>query len=176
MIDTKKGDIQTVAWSPDGTRLLTANRGSGEVCIWERDGTPGPVFADHTDVLKCAFWGPDGRRVASVNDCGKLRIWDVETGDKTGIFVGQRNILWVAWNPGGETIATSSDDGLQILDVSGGAIARLTNGFAVRKARLSPDGQKLAANIGAGEEFHMLLCNADGTQPQILDRCPRIPA
>ncbi|TWU08791.1 Serine/threonine-protein kinase PknB [Symmachiella macrocystis] len=180
VIDTKKGAVSTVAWSPDGKRLLTANRGSGEVCVWKRDGTPGPVFAGHTAGPMCAAWSPDGQRVASVAHDGKRRIWDVDTGAKTEIDVGQVEmsalpIDWVAWRPGSKSIATFSNDGFHVWDASGGVIAQFAILARLRAARLSPDGQKLAANIGHADEFYMLLCNSDGTQSQSLDRLHEYP-
>ena len=180
VIDTKKGAVATVTWSPDGKRLLTANRGSGEVCVWEPNGTLGPVFAGHTSGPNCAAWSPEGRHAASVANDGKLRIWDVDSGVKTVIDVDQEevndvNIDWVAWSPGGESIVTCSDDGFHVWDASGGAIAQLTRSGGVRAARLSPDGQKLAVNIGHSNEFYMLVCNSDGTLPQSLDRLHEYP-
>ncbi len=175
VINVNKGYIHTVAWSPDGRRLLAANSGSRKVCIWNRDGTPGPVFAGHASGPRYAAWSPDGRRVASVAHERTLYIWDVESGVKTVTDVHQGSSGWVAWSPGGESIATFSAGGFHIWDASGQVISQIANCLPIRKIRLSPDGQKLAANIGTGEEFHVLLCNFDGTQPQILDHVHDYP-
>ena len=73
-----RGDVYTVLYSPDGTRLATCGK-DGTVRLWNaRDGKPLAVFAGHAkekEVNALAFT-PDGSKLASVSDDGLLFLWD----------------------------------------------------------------------------------------------------
>jgi WD40 repeat protein len=73
-----------VAWSPDGTRVLTGSD-DGSARIW--DAATGKVLhhmAGHHHEVNSVAWSPDGTRVLTGSDDGSARIWDAATGEESG--------------------------------------------------------------------------------------------
>jgi len=70
-------NMWSVAWSPDGKRLV-AGGFDGIVRIWNSvTGTliENPLIYGHQSEVYCVAWSPDGKRLASAgNDCA-IRIW-----------------------------------------------------------------------------------------------------
>ncbi|GHU33806.1 hypothetical protein AGMMS50256_26420 [Betaproteobacteria bacterium] len=90
-------DANSCAWSPDGTRLLSGNRGGG-LQVWDAlTGEKRLEMASGDWVRSCA-WSPDGTRLLSGNRGGKLQVWDALTGERPReFFLSGRSEL--AWEP-----------------------------------------------------------------------------
>ncbi|MCJ7536294.1 MAG: protein kinase, partial [Anaerolineales bacterium] len=135
--------LWSVAWSPDGNRILTAGA-DGVARIWEL-GTPGqsqPI--EHLSPLSTASWSPDGRYILSASTL-IAQIWDAETNQEVQRFDEHSYpINTAAWEPNGERVFTGDSlgtaiiwnaaTGEQILTLPGHAQAILT-------ADWSPDGK-----------------------------------
>lgn len=68
--------IESVAWSPDSTRLATGSR-EKEVCVWEvASGKLRARFAGHDAVVHSLAWSPDGKRLASAAPDHTVHLWD----------------------------------------------------------------------------------------------------
>lgn len=78
-------------------------------------------------ILALAF-SPDGSRIAVAGAAGEVRLYDTETGSKTGALTGHKaGIYTVAFSPDGKQIATAGFDGtVRIYDP---AAARLVREF-----------------------------------------------
>ncbi len=157
---TKPGDAfgtQRLAFSKDGTRLAIAD--SNFIKIW--DVTSGDLISTLTghehDVWAVAF-SPDGRRLASggFND-GRVRIWDISTGEALILEGHTAAIEGLAFHPNGEWLATASDDfTMKIWDTATGELLRDVADFQdiVASVAFSPDGTRLAA-ASAGVEIRV---------------------
>jgi WD40 repeat protein len=67
--------------SPDGRRLVTAERHHGaQVRDGATDKPLGPLLRHGSSVLQAAF-SPDGRRLVTASDDNTARIWDPATGE-----------------------------------------------------------------------------------------------
>jgi Tol biopolymer transport system component len=72
--------ITSLAFSPDGKRLVAGTWESG-IKIWEvQSGGELKTLTGHTGWINAAAWSPDGRRILSGSDDATARLWDPETG------------------------------------------------------------------------------------------------
>lgn len=79
--------LSCVAFSPDGSRVVTGNAGgAGSLRLW--DAATGRVliaaFDGHTNRVSGVAFMPDGRRIVSASTDGTLRLWDAATGQQIG--------------------------------------------------------------------------------------------
>ncbi|MGH3875118.1 MAG: NACHT domain-containing protein, partial [Pseudonocardiaceae bacterium] len=74
------GTVLSVAYSPDGTRLLTGGD-DASVRIWDATtGTPIHHLTGHTGAVWSVAYSPDGTRLLTGSDDASVRIWDATTG------------------------------------------------------------------------------------------------
>ncbi|MCZ6598515.1 MAG: serine/threonine protein kinase [Planctomycetota bacterium] len=146
------GDVNGVAFSPDGTRVATASDDGG-VRIWDaRTGEELALLEGHLEEVKCVDFLPDGRVVTGSVD-GTLRVWDAETGARLLVLEGHSaslNALDVS--PDGSLLASSSVDGtVRLWSVEG---AEETHVLAIRDVpqavAFAPDGKRLATGAAGG--------------------------
>ncbi|MBN1563974.1 MAG: TIR domain-containing protein, partial [Anaerolineae bacterium] len=124
-----EGQINDVAWSPDGTRVATASQTasdppSGSVIIWDAASGQPIVFTDpanneprfvlsgHTSVVTSVAWSPDSRYIITGSRDATAKIWDTSTGTEIDTIYGH-GAEWindVAWSPDGAYVATASND------------------------------------------------------------------
>ena len=139
-----RGTVQSAAYSPDGTRIVTAS-GDKTARIWDANtGTELGVLYGHGDHVNSAAYSPDGTRIVTASDDKTARLWDARTGAPLAILSGH----------GDQVIAASfSVDGARIVTASGDKTARLWDartgaqlivlsghGSFVNSASFSPDG------------------------------------
>jgi len=108
-IKAHEGAVISVAWSHDGSTLLSAGE-DGEVKIWSRSGNLRSVLASTGNSVYCCCWGPDDDQVAI--GCGKTIM--VKT-----VQVNRKNLQWnahegivtcVDWNITNQNIVSGGED------------------------------------------------------------------
>ena len=69
------GTVNSVAWSPDGTRIASASTRTAQV--WEAvSGNELLTYTGHRGfVVYCVAWSPDGTRIASASFDQTVQIW-----------------------------------------------------------------------------------------------------
>jgi WD40 repeat protein len=70
----------------------------------------------HDGPIQAVAFSPDGTRVASADQGGNIRFWDVSTGHQRLALVGrQGRVDCLTFSPGGETLASAGWDGTIVL-------------------------------------------------------------
>jgi WD40 repeat protein len=139
--------VLSVAYSPEGSRIVTASKDRTSR-VWDAEtGTPLAELAGHTDGLQSAAWSPDGLRIVTASRDGTARIWDAETGTPLAELMGHTDPVYSAsYSPDALHIVTaSSDKTARIWDSKIGAPLAVLHGHAdtVYSACYSPDGLRV---------------------------------
>jgi len=142
--------VRTVAYSPDGRRLLTVSE-DNTARLWDvRTGLPVGQPMRHQDLIYQAVFSPDGQRVAVTGSEGTPSLWDARAGEPLGQLLGNRAYAsHIAFSPDGQTIATAGrDNAARLWDAQTGRLLRelIVHGDdgTIKDAEFSPDGKRLA--------------------------------
>ena len=155
-LDVQKGNVNSLAFSADGSKLV-AGAGqaglSGEIDIWGvADGTLIKRLEGHKDAVYSVAISPDGKTLASGGYDSKIVLWDVDSGKPQKTLDGHNGaILGLAFRPDGNVLASASGDRtVKLWDVKSGE--RLdTFGESLKELNtvlFSRDGQRVIAAGG----------------------------
>jgi WD40 repeat protein len=101
--------VNHVAFSPDGTQILTACADK-TANLWDvASGKVIQVFA-HEDPVRCAVFSPDGARILTGSSDNIARLWDIASGKLIAVFNHQDTIRCAAFSGDGTRILTGSAD------------------------------------------------------------------
>ena len=151
------GKVTSVAFSPDGKRLLTG--GDDGARLWDFEtGKELLTFQGHTTqdvttpVTSVAF-APDGRRILTGSDDHTARLWDAQTGQELHTLQGHSKLVSsVAFSPDGKFILTGSTD----------RTARLWDSETGKGMNvLKGDTKHLAYAVAIGPDSKRLLTGGD---------------
>jgi WD40 repeat protein len=196
-LPVKGGDVESVAFNPDGKTLAAGYRvvgviGVGGVVLWEvatRKRLPdGLLPVKEGDVHSVAF-SPDGTTLASGYDLdagGGVVLWEVATRKRHmegPLHVKEGDVRSVAFSPDGKTLAAGYGDifrfrggpvgGVVLWEVATGK-RHLEDPFSVkegyvRSVAFSPDGETLAAGyVNIGFRGGMVLWEV-ATRKRLLE-------
>jgi WD40 repeat protein len=115
------GEIFTVAFSPDGRRLLTASADNA-ARVW--DTASGQVIGllQHEYKVNGAAFSADGTLVVTASSDSTARIWSAVTGQLVSTLQHKGFVNSATFSPDGRRLVTASSDGrAQIWDVATGA-------------------------------------------------------
>jgi WD40 repeat protein len=146
-LESHTSTVYAVAFSPDGTRLATAD--GRTVGLWDpATGTTLTTLESHTSAVYAVAFSPDGTRLATAGSDGTARLWDPATGAALTTLKGHTDwVRSVAFSPDGTRLATGSDDyTVRLWDPATGVALTTLKGHTgwVRSVAFSPDGTRLA--------------------------------
>jgi WD40 repeat protein/tRNA A-37 threonylcarbamoyl transferase component Bud32 len=158
-VDSSNTDY--LAWSPDNTRIASAND-DGTANVWAvKDGTTIATFKGQTRRMSELSWSPDGTKVASSSDDGTVQVWDASTGSVLFTYREHTDMVWtVAWSPDGSSIASGgADSTVQVWAAANGTRQLIYQGHhgGVGHLSWSPDGVNIAS---ASEDGTVQVWNA----------------
>ena len=144
-------EISSAAFSPDGTRIVTASEDRTSR-VWDAaTGRELGVLRGHRGIVRFAAFSRDGTRIVTTSDDKTARIWDAATAKEVGTLRGHReSVRSAAFDPVRPRVVTASEDGtariwnvdLQfrpLQDVIAQACARLS-----RLSQMTRDEMRLA--------------------------------
>ena len=80
--------MRSAAFSPDGTRVVTASDDQ-TARLWDaRDGKRDCRLESPYGAVRSAAFSPDGTRVVTASDDRTARLWDAETGEEIAVLQG----------------------------------------------------------------------------------------
>ena len=102
--------VNSVAFSPDGARVLTDST-DGAARLWETS-TGRSLFTLEGHTLSRAAFSPDGTRVLTGSHDDTVRLWETSTGRLLFILEGHMgDVKSVAFSPDGRLAITCDDHG-----------------------------------------------------------------
>jgi WD40 repeat protein/serine/threonine protein kinase len=122
LLPTEPGDIRVAAFSPDGTRFVTAGM-DGVVRLWETPPLPEGEDLAHENWVSALAFSPDGKVLLTGSAClpfplgkgplplgdGEARLWDVRTRQPlSNPLPHEHMVMSVAFNPDGSRFLTGA--------------------------------------------------------------------
>jgi WD40 repeat protein/serine/threonine protein kinase len=108
-----QGPPQAVAYSPDGTTVVTGGSITKPARLWDAEtgNAVGPPLQHSTPWVVAVAFSPDGSKVLTGDRDGTARLWETATGKALGPpLIHEGPIVAVAFSPDGTQLATASED------------------------------------------------------------------
>jgi len=141
-----------LAFSPDGNYLAAGGK------VWNAEnGTEVMALPEAEENPVCLRFSPDGKRIASVDLNGMLKIWDAGTAKELlAVRVDEeviRQVSLFSFSPDGSQIVSAGSDGtIRLWDTNTGAETMTLRGHPeiVFAVNFSPDGKRIISGSRDG--------------------------
>jgi WD40 repeat protein len=142
------GPLSSVAFSPDGRRIVTGNKDL-TAKVWDAgSGRELLTLKGHSATIYAVAFSPDGQRIVSGSGDATAKVWEAATGRELLTLKGHLALIrGAAFSPDGQRIATGSwDQTAKVWDSASGVELLTLRGHRkqVLAVAFSPDGQRIA--------------------------------
>lgn len=144
-------DVNSVAFSPDGTTLGSASDDK-TIKLWNlASGQEIRTLEGHSNWIWTVAFSPDSKILASGSADKTIKLWNLETGKLIRTLQGNSDgVTSVAFSPDGKILASSSaskDMKIKLWNLKTGKLIRTLEGHrnGVPSVVFSPDGKTLAS-------------------------------
>ncbi len=164
--------LEQAAEPPSARATSASPLVSTQPALSRRSAAPEPgtllhVLQGHAGLVEAVVWSPDGRRLATADEHGTVRLWDGANGQELAALPGRGP----TWSPDGRRLATAGgkDGTVRLWDGSRGQELAVLKGHTgwVWEVAWSPDGRRL---VSSGEDETVRLW--DGASGQQLALIP----
>jgi WD40 repeat protein len=146
-IDAHPSWVTTVAYSPDGSKLVTGGN-DDKVKIWSNDGSLLHTCSGHSSDITNVKVSPDNLYVVSSSKDNTIKIWDLTTGIEIKTITGHTgDVNSVDLSPdGSKIVSASADSTCKIWNFTTGNLITtfgVLDSGAVNTVAWSPNGDKI---------------------------------
>jgi WD40 repeat protein len=153
-----QSNVQAIAFSPDGSRIASAFKGTGDVYgikIWNTaNGNEIRNITVNTAIIHSVAYSPDGKQILTASDDDTIRIWDSGNGQNIRTINVETRLRSAIFSPNGQQIAAYSlnvRDRKYAIWLFNTASEKELISIPVRLYQstfvYSPDGKSLLANV-----------------------------
>jgi WD40 repeat protein len=149
--------VLSLAFSPDGKKLATANLDHNTITLLDVDAPdrPGRPLKGHTSGVQVVAFSPDGNFLASGSNDRTVRLWDLaRTAELPPLPAHPGRVTSLAYAPGGQVLVTASQPGgdVRLWDLATRQVRATFKGrpHAVLCVAFDGDGTHLAAGCVDG--------------------------
>ena len=158
--------ILSVAYSPDGSRLVTGSKDK-TAKVWDAaSGKQLLTLTGHSDSINSAVFTPDGRRIVTASTDGTAKVWDADTGRDLLTFNGHGgSVHSVSCSPDGQQVVTAnSDRTAKVWDLASGHELIVLKGHTAQVVAVafSPDGRRV---VTGSEDDTAVVWDVVSAQP-----------
>ena len=137
--------LNTLAFSPDGSRLATAGEGNSIFLFHPDLGIILQTLRSQQTTINCLAFSPDNRFLASGGNNHSVILWELSSGQIAQIFeLDQQEVRSLSFSSDSRQLLVASGESAQIWDVaSGQRLSNMKHDHRVEHVRFNPDGTQV---------------------------------